>query len=204
MRLLTVFPLAILVACASTSTSQQQNVTPDGTLSSPTTGAQVNVALASARLGEEGCTHDESQDVGTKACAVQADAGAPRGTGLCGGPCIFSNVQLEFTATATGQTAHVQIVSASLIDASTGAEVQKLSAYTPLDWNGTAYVAWDENVASGTAVKASYTLSPPAWSQIDPARSYTRQYKYRIVVGLDGATTTVDSEAMTRDPPVAT
>jgi hypothetical protein len=203
MRLLPLFPLAILVACASTSTSQ--NVTPDGTLASPTTGAQIKVALAAARLGAENCTHDESQDVAKKSCAAQdPDAGAPRGTGLCGGPCVFSNVQLDFTASATGQTAHIQIVSASLVDASTGAEVQKLSAYTPLDWNGTAYVAWDENVASGTEVKASYTVSPPAWSQIDPSGSYSRQYAYRIVVGLDGATVTVVSPAMTRDPPVAT
>ena len=79
-----------------------------------------------------------------------------------------------------------------------------MSAYTPLDWSGAAYVAWDENVPSATEVKASYTVSPPVWSQIDPKGNYSRQYAYRIVVGLDGATVTVQSPAMTRDPPVAT
>jgi hypothetical protein len=204
MRSLTAFSLLALVACASSSTSsQQQPVSQNGTVASPTSGAEVDVALAAARLGEENCTHDESKDLATKACAAPTP-GAPRGTGMCGGPCIFSNVQLSFTAPATGKAAHVQIVSASLVDAVTGAQVQALSAYTPLDWNGTTYVDWDENVLSGTEVKASYTLSPPAWSQIDPSRNYSRQYKYVIVIGLDGGTTTVESPAMTRDPPVAT
>jgi hypothetical protein len=205
MRHIVALALLALVACASSSTSsqQQQPVSQNGTITSPTTGAEVDVALAAARLGAENCTHDESKDVAAKACAAP-QPGTPRGTGPCGGPCIFSNVQLSFTAPADGKTAHIQIVSASLVDVSTGAEVQALSAYTPLSWNGTVYVDWDENVASGTEVKASYTLSPPAYSKFDPSNSYSRQYKYVIVVGLDGATTTVESPAMTRDPPVAT
>jgi hypothetical protein len=200
MRLLYFSPLLLIVACASTSVSSE--VSTDGTMSSPTTGAQVKVVLASARLGDERCTHDESQDVGTKSCTQPPPT--PRGTGMCGEPCVFSNVQLDFSATATGRTSHVQIVSVSLIDATSGAEVQKLSAYTPLDWNGTAYVPWDENVPSGTEVKASYTLSPPTWSQIDPTNTFRHQYFYRIEVGLDGARTVLDSQAMTKDPPVAT
>ena len=113
-------PVLLLVACASTSGPSAPPPTPEGTVVSPTTGGSVAVALAAARLGEENCTHDESTDTGTKSCAANPDAGAPRGTGLCGGPCVFSNVQLTFTANASAHAEHVQIVSVTLIDASTG------------------------------------------------------------------------------------
>jgi hypothetical protein len=198
-----ILSLPLVLACASSTPGPGPAIGQDGKLVSPSTGVEVSVAIASARLGEEGCTHDESTDVAAKSCAAPVP-GAPRGTGLCGGPCVFSNVQLSLTTTGSSAAAHVSIVRAAIVDVATGSEIQAISAYTPLAWDGTTYKAWDENVAPASEVKASYTVSPPTWSQIDAGGNYSRQYQFRIVVGLDGATITLDSTAMSRDPPVAT
>jgi hypothetical protein len=166
-----------------------------------TPDSQVTVALASVRLGDEGCTHDESLDITPQSCAMLTDA-SPRGTGMCGGPCKFTNVQLAFTSIKSGAPSKVTIMGATLLDAATGNPLAQLSAYSPLVWSGTQYVTWDENVAAGAQVKASYTLSPPPWSQL--GGSYSTQYKVRIVVNVDGVGLTVESDALQRDPPVAT
>jgi hypothetical protein len=166
------------------------------------------VALASVRLGDEGCTHDESLDVTPQSCGILPDA-SPRGTGMCGGPCKFTNVQLAFTSAKTAPS-KVTITGATLIDAATGKSLAQLSAYSPLVWNGTQYVTWDEDVAAGAQVKASYTLSPPPWSQLFPndsvyvGTSFSTQYKVRVDVVVDGAGLTVESDVVQRDPAVAT
>jgi len=197
-------PFAWAVACSS-SGGDSSAPSPTGTVDSPG-GLHVSAALASVHLGDEKCTHDESADVAAQSCAAPLpDAGPPKGTGLCGGPCDFSSVQIAFTAGKTGTTAHVSVLSGAIVDASTGAELQSLTASTPLVWNGTKYQPWDETIAASSELKASYTLSPPAWSTFDRDGSYERQYKVRIVVRLDGgAPVTLESQAVTRDPPVAT
>jgi len=196
-------PFTWAVACSSSDAKPPASQT--GTLDSPG-GLQVTAALASVHLGDEKCTHDESADLATASCAAPAaDAGPPTGTGLCGGPCDFSNVQIALTSGKTGGPAHVTVVSGSLIDAATGAELQSLTAYTPLAWNGAKYEPWDETIAPSTELKASYTLSPPAWSTVNDGGSYERQYRVRLLVRLDnGAPVTLESQAITRDPPVAT
>ncbi len=204
------FPLA--VACASGASGPNPDPKPahvqEGRVVSPTSGLDIGVALASAHLGAESCTRDESADLTPKSCAsLPLDAGAPqpkRGTGICGGACDFSSLQIAFTPGSSGQAAHVKVTSASLLDASTGAELQQLSAYTPLAWTGTQYRPWDEIVSPSTALKASYTLAPPAWSTVDTTNSFSRQYKVRLVLEVDGASITLESDALNRDPPVST
>jgi hypothetical protein len=125
------------------------------------------------------------------------------GTGPCGGPCDFSKIQLSFKAGPTG-SAHVKISGAAILDGATGAELQKLTVYTPLVWNGAQYVSWDENIAASADLKTSYTLSPPSWSTIDASGSYTRQYRVRVDLAIDGAAVSLESDALSRDPPIAT
>jgi hypothetical protein len=162
---------------------------------------KVAVALASVRLGDENCTHDESLDITPQSCAALTDA-SPHGTGLCGGPCKFTNVQLSFTSSKSGGSSKITVVGATLLEATTEKELAQLSAYTPLTWSGAQYVAWDETVGAGAQVKASYTLSPPPWSQL--GGSFSTQYKVRVVVTVDGVAVSVESDALNRDPPVAT
>jgi hypothetical protein len=195
---LLVLPLALACAGAHDPPGMQQ-----AGVTGPTTGLHVSVALSSAHLGAEGCTHDESGGLRTMSCVAPSDAG-PRGTGLCGGPCDFSSVQLAFASGSSGTAAHVQITQVALLDAATGMDLQALTAYTPLVWNGTQYDPWDETVAPSSQIKASYTLSPPAWSTFDASFSYSRQYKVRITIVIDGMAVTLESPALTRPPILAT
>jgi hypothetical protein len=170
---------------------------------SPTSGLDVDVALASAHLGAAGCTHDESTGLRTQSCAaLPPDASV--GTGLCGGPCDYSKIQLSFKGGTGGSTAHVTISKAAILDAVSGAELQSLNVYTPLVWNGVQYVAWDENIAPSSDLKTSYTLSPPNWTGVDPTNSYSRKYRVRVDLSIDGALLSLESDVLTRDPPVAT
>jgi len=202
-RLACLLGVATVFACTSASQQPPSQTQAVVKVTSPVTGLEVTVALASAHLGAEKCTHDESADLTPKSCAVPV-GDAATGTGLCGGPCDFSSVQLAFTPGTGGQTAHVHVAGAAILDAATGAELQSLTAYTPLVWNGTAYVTWDEAVAPSTASKTRYTLSPPSWSTIDTSNSYSRQYRVRIDLTVDGAAVSLESDALSRDPPVAT
>src|SRR5262245_37792211 len=126
----TVFRIAVLalpfaIACTAASVGQPtQDQGP--TNGSPTTSGgpgpsggpappnlDVTVALASVRLGDENCTHDESMDLVPQSCAALTDA-SPRGTGLCGGPCKFTNMQLAFSSTKSGSPSKVEIVGVNL------------------------------------------------------------------------------------------
>ncbi|MDP9002266.1 MAG: hypothetical protein M3O46_19405, partial [Myxococcota bacterium] len=151
------FPFLVLFAVGCSSAPDPQNV-PAAPEAGVTNGVsnQVSVALASTHLGAEGCTHDESGGLKVMACASLPD-GSPRGTGLCGGPCEYSSVQLSF-ASRSGSAAHIQITKVALVDAATGMDLQALTAYTPLVWNGTQYTPWDETIAASSQIKTSYTL----------------------------------------------
>ena len=202
---LLLLPLAIACASSSGGGSAPIAATESATIVCPTTGLTVTVALASAHLGDEKCTHDESSGVGTKSCAIPpADAGAPTGTGACGGPCDFSRIQLTFTSEPQGRATPIAITSAAIVDAVTGADLQAISAYTPLAWDGVAYRPWDQTVPPAAEVKASYTLAPPSWSAIDPGYQMSRPYKVRLVVRIDGRDLTLESTELHREPVAAT
>src|SRR4051794_30537268 len=93
--------VAAVVACTSASQPSSSSSPPptqaEAKVTSPITGLEVTVALASAHLGVEKCTHDESGSLTTQSCAAPVgDAAAPTGTGPCGAPCDFSSLQLAF------------------------------------------------------------------------------------------------------------
>jgi hypothetical protein len=202
---LVLLPLAFACAGSEGGGGVPVAATQSATVLCPTTGLKVTVALASAHLGDEKCTHDESADVVAKSCATRpADAGAPIGTGACGGPCDFSRLQLTFTSEPQGRVTPIAVLSAAIVDAATGADLQAISAYTPLAWDGVAYRPWDETVPPAAEVKASYTLAPPSWSSIDPGYQMSRPYKVRLVVRIDGRDLTLESTELHREPVAAT
>jgi hypothetical protein len=199
------FLLSLVVACSGSGGDTAPHASNQWKVVGKSTGLEVSVALAAASLGDENCTHDESTDLATKSCvALAPDAGAPRGTGMCGGPSKFTSAQITFTPGASGAPVKIKVTGAKLVDAASGAQLQALSAYTPLAWDGTTYVAWDETVRAGIEVKSSYTLSPPSWSSVAPGGSYEHAYKVQIVVEIDGNTATLESAPLERDPPVST
>jgi hypothetical protein len=199
----------LFLACASHSSDPGTPAPPTGTtngeLVDSKTGLSVDVAFASAHLGTEMCTHDESRDLTTKSCAaIDPDAGAPRGTGLCGGPCDYSHVNLTLTASGSGTATTFHVLGGAILDGNTNAVLQQITANTPLSWDGMQYATWDETIAAGATLKVQYTLTPPQWSTIDPQFMYQRPYKVQLQLGVDGATLTIVSDVINRDPPVST
>jgi hypothetical protein len=189
------------IACAGAHDSGVQ-ATQEAGVTAPS-GLLVSVALASAHLGAEGCTHDESGGLKIRSCAVSLDAGAP-GTGPCGGPCELSSVVLAFSSGSGTAGAHIQVTKVAMLDGATGQELQALSAYTPVAWSGTQYVAWDETVAPSSQINTSYTLSPPSWSTLGPSYTYSHQYNLQITILVDGKAVTLESPPLTRPAPLST
>ena len=79
-----------------------------------------------------------------------------------------ANGQLAFVAGAASTSASVEVVSITLVDATSGSVVDTLEASSPQVWNGGGYVPWNQQVTPGGDLRASYQLSAPAWSSIDP------------------------------------
>jgi hypothetical protein len=200
------FVFAALVACSSGGSG-------GGTVAPPapqgevvgTTGLDVKIAFSAASLGDEGCNSGAGLAPSGGACAAPSNGTSDRapGSGICGG-CRATTMQIAFTTTASGSAAKVQVVSVSLYDASTNLEVGSLSSTAATVWDATTstYKAWDGTLTPSEDVKASYTLTSPQWSKLDP--SYTKKYKLEVTLLVDGTTFLLESEELNREPAVAT
>ena len=112
-----------------------------------------------------------------------------------------ANVQLAFIAEAANTAASVEVVSVTLVDATSGSVVDTLKASSPQVWNGGGYVAWDQRVTPGGDLRASYQLSAPAWSSIDPGgrNAYSRTFKLRLTLRIDGVDVLMQSTDLNRE-----
>jgi hypothetical protein len=157
----------------------------------------VQSVVSSATLGDEGCSG--SIPAGAGSCVAVADGG----TGPCGGLCRNTTIQIQFTAGSRATPAHVEIAGVELLD-SAGTQVESLSASNPTVWDAatSTYQPWDQTVPPSSEVKSSYTVSSPSWSTL--GNSYSATYRLRITVRIDGTTVVLQSEALNREPPVAT
>jgi hypothetical protein len=91
-----------------------------------------------------------------------------------------------------------------LHDASDGTEVDQLETSNPQKWSTSGgYSAWGQSIAPKTELKASYTLSSPAWSTMSDT-SYSRKFRLRVTVKVDGSTVVLQSAELSREPAVAT
>jgi hypothetical protein len=165
-----------------------------GQLSS-TSGLEITASIAAVTLGDECGGAGQAQSDFAGRCADDNP---------CGSTCQASNLQLVFKTGGTGQAGRIEVTSVTLHDAS-GTEVGALTATNPQSWNGRSYVSWDQTVSPNTELKTSYTLSSPQWSKINGGTaSYSAKYLVRISLRLDGATLTLESTALSREPSVAT
>lgn len=196
------FALAgFLFACSGTDIAPVPAA--QGEVVSPS-GMKVHATIASATLGDENCATIETLSIHILSCAAPVeDAGAKRGTGLCGGPCHATTVQLEVTSEAGSGTAHAKVSAVDLVDKN-GAKVATLTPKTPEVWSdgAGAYQTWDETITSGASLKTRYTISPPPWSTIP--NSYATSYRLRVTFEVDGKSVILQSELMNREPMVAT
>lgn len=167
-----------------------------------TNGLSVDATIAAATLGDEcgASTGAPAQGDVAGRCAADESGFAPSG---CGG-CQASNVQISFKAGEGSAPAKIEIVSVTLNDAGDGAEVDQLEASSPQKWDTSGgYSAWDQTIAPKSELKASYTLSSPAWSTMSDT-SYSRKFRLRVTVKVDGSTVVLQSTVLSREPAVAT
>jgi hypothetical protein len=117
-------------------------------------------------------------------------------------------MQLSFVAKGTGPAAKVSVLSVRLLKASDASELSTLQSREPETWSGGKYGAWDESVAPGATVNASYKLSAPDWSTISGGKqwsSYSEKYLLEVVLTIDGVQRTLRSSAeIYREPSVVT
>ncbi len=116
-------------------------------------------------------------------------------------------MQIAFSAVGGSKNAQVQVVSVKLVNATTGALVDTLTAKKPQAWNGTVYSAWDETIKPSSELKASYDLSAPSWNSVsstDARGSYSTKYRLHVTLRIDGVEFTLLSTELSREPEVAT
>lgn len=196
---------AVLFACSGgTGTvggANTQTPVENGQLTSAN-GLSVDATIASVTLGDEcggGSGAPAQGDVAGR-CASDESGFGPSG---CGG-CQQSNVQLSFTSGEGTAPAKIEILSVTLHDAADGSELDQLETSNPQKWNSSGgYSAWDQTIAPKTELKASYTLSSPAWSTMSD-QSYSRKFRLRVTVKIDGTQVVLQSTTLSREPAVAT
>jgi hypothetical protein len=201
-----VFLAAAVFACsggtgtvggANTSTTPVDN----GQLTS-TNGLSVDATISAVTLGDEcgGSSGAPAQGDIAEKCASDESGFAPTD---CGG-CQASNVQISFNAGEGSAPAKIEILAVTLHDAGDGSEVDQLEASNPQKWSTSGgYATWDQTIAPKTELKASYTLSSPAWSTMSDT-SYSRKFRLRVTVKVDGSTVVLQSTILSREPAVAT
>lgn len=196
---------AVLFACSGgTGTIGGANTSApvdNGQLTSAN-GLSVEATIASVTLGDEcGSSGAPAQGDVAGRCASDESGFAPSG---CGGGCQQSNVQISFTSSDGSGAAKIEIVSVTLHDAGDGSELDQLETSNPQRWSTSGgYSAWDQTIAPKTELKASYTLSSPAWSTMSD-QSYSRKFRLRVTVKIDGTQVVLQSAILSREPAVAT
>jgi hypothetical protein len=197
--------IAVTTACAGSAPVVVGN--PDGPAVTPS-GLQVTVTVASATLGDEGCTPPSIADSGARtssdvAGGAQAKCAADASADSCQFACRGTSAQLSLVAGPSGLAAKVRVVRVALIDAKSGAELESLTPGTALAWADSSYVAWDGAIKPSATIKASYPLSAPSWSRIAP-NSFSGSFRIQVSLEIDGAKTNAISAPLSREPVVAT
>lgn len=168
-------------------------------------GLEVKAAFSAATLGDEGCNGGAAK-ASSDAAGVCAPSFGDANRGGCGGGCRSSTLQLSFTTSgAATASAKVEITAVTLHDVSTGAEVAKLTVSSSELWDKatSGYTAWNGTLSGTVNAQASYRLSTPEWSKLGLSPS-NKQYRLQITLVIDGETLVLESDALSREPDVAT
>ena len=176
----------LLVAMVGCTASQSGPIEPQQqvVVTPPVSGVKVSATIAAVTLGD-GCSS--------------------------GASCADSNVQIAFNAEAGSNKTSIEVVKATVVDASSGELVDTLTSSDPQLWNGNGYAAWDQNVPAGGDLKASYTLSSPDWSKIDGKQtgrsmggSYAKSFTLHLTLRIGGVEIILESSNLHRQPQFAT
>ncbi len=116
--------------------------------------------------------------------------------------CVQTAVQLELRSAASAATT-ITLRKVELIDAN-GKVLGELTPRAPERWTDAGtYVAWDQSLAAGATLKASWALSAPAWETYGTTKSAAaaQVYQVRLTVAVDGADQIVAGQATVMSPP---
>jgi hypothetical protein len=177
-----------------------------GELTAPS-GLTVTATITAVTLGDD-CGSGAPAAGFAGDCAPAEDESG-RAAGGCGGGgwCQQSNVQLAFNAAAGTTGATITVLQVTLHDATDGSQVDALEASNPRAWDGSTYAPWTGAIAPSSDVKATFDLSAPSWSTMasgDEWSTYSQKFRLRVTLQIDGATMTIESNVLDREPAVAT
>lgn len=189
--------LPIFIALTSCWTSSQPS-------HPPATAPRVDVAIASVKLADD-CGETVAGDA-----AEKQDVSSMAGD--CAGDCSFSRVceqtqlQVSVRSMAAGPT-KVGIKRVELLDDS-GKAIGTLRAKAATRWsNDGSYAAWDQVVAAGEVMAASWALSAPDWGALPGGRDPSRKVRVRVTFSIGDGEKTFEKEAAISafsDPDVVT
>ena len=166
------------------------------------TGGEVEVTVSSVSLADD-CP--DPKTVGPKtANAKEAPPQDEPVHGSCvqGGDCNFGQrasceqTTLQLSLHAKGGATKIEIKRIELLDAS-GKQLGTLQPRKPTKWadDGT-YTPWDQVVAAGATMSASYSLSAPDWAHLAGGRfDPSVTYKVRVVVTVGDKEQSFEKEA---------
>lgn len=154
----------------------------------PITAADIPPGVAQGSCASEGdCAH-----IGRRACEQ-------------------TTMQLSVRSTAGAPTS-IRIKRVELVDEH-GTLIGQLDARAPVVWVSDAYKPWDQTVAPGATLAASYALSAPPWEQLEGGRwgAASKSFQLRVTLAVGEADRTIDKVAIVStvapamiEPPVVT
>ncbi len=98
-----------------------------------------------------------------------------------GRSCAQTSMQLAFSAPTV---ATVKIKKVELLDGM-GKYLQDLEPRLPKRWDGSAYVAWNEQLEGGKPLSTSYALTAPNWEKLGGRmEAQTKKYHLHVVVTI--------------------
>jgi hypothetical protein len=199
MRFMGMRPFVLALAVAGCWSTSQPPTDPVKSRTAP-----VEIAIASVRLADD-CGDDLAQ--------AKAEVSQGSMAGDCAGDgCSFSRaceqtlLQVSFRSSGS-ESAAVAIRRVELLD-ERGHAVGTLTARKPTRWaQSGAYVAWNQVVAGGELLSASYALSAPDWGKLPGGRDPSARYKVRVTFAVGAGEKTVEKQAVVSafsDPNVVT
>jgi hypothetical protein len=149
----------------------------------------VKVEIASALLAED-CGGSASASAGAPAESAKASSADVAGDVAC----EQTTVVMKLTSKGQSPT-KIQIKKIELLDAKHHV-IGELAAREPSTWNDSAYTPWDETLAPGGSVQASYKLGAPDWSKIGGRGNATgKTFHLRVTLTVGDKERTVEKQA---------
>ena len=117
--------------------------------------------------------------------------------------CDQSALQLQLVAAPTPNATIIAIQKVELLNQA-GDVLGELTPRSPTQWMPSGhYAVWDQSIAGGATVKASYALSAPMWPAYGLTRAKAAQqtFRLRVTVTANGNAQVVSGQATVVSPP---